>query len=628
VNAREAHRLATARLHDHRPAEAARIYRELLAQNDTDEAEDDEWLAGLVGAYQMLGAKRHAAHVLVYLQAFESARELFAEAGAAVDAARAAELWARRLVAAPDTPSKRSARALAERAPHAGAVALRLEAARGYEGASLRAHAAIAFAEAGAHAEARRVWEAVLADPRLHGAPYERALVHFNLGVAARAAGDAESADRQLVRAQQLLEEVADRFESAGERDRAFYCYGVLLHLGREEGAFENLAEGFLNCIRILKEDNLKYYVLQYYEDFLRLAIERGELHAAASGYREAADFARRAGLPYERSYLQRSAETWWLVAEANARGKGPPELGENALAAAIDGFAALADFARVRESYRRLAELPLPEAKRARYARLAARYPDVAPRSLDVPQLPDYLRRPHAYPRVWEADLIEWELDGDPLATCAAVLGDRRHTARTRRAALEVVLMELDAANGGAPAADETARQAKVAVLLGELWLYPALSPLERLFQSPEAAVRLGVMKALRNLDFKRSFHLLRQGLADAAPEVRDAAMEALEALHFPHLFDPLVRVFREHPDPAVKATALVAIGRIRNLEAMELLVDVLCQEGEALRDVARQQLVQFDAPQLAPLLRKHLEVESGPAKATLAQVLRAIGG
>ena len=44
----------------------------------------------------------------------------------------------------------------------------------------------------------------------------------------------------------------------------------VLLKLGRDSGSYENLAEGYINCIRILKEDNLKFYVLQYYEDFVR----------------------------------------------------------------------------------------------------------------------------------------------------------------------------------------------------------------------------------------------------------------------------------------------------------------------------------------------------------------------
>ena len=80
--------------------------------------------------------------------------------------------------------------------------------------------------------------------------------------------------------------------DAAGERERAFYCYAMLLQIGKQSGAFENLAEGYINCIRVLKEDNLKFYVLHYYEDFLQAALEREEFHAAAVALREAADYA------------------------------------------------------------------------------------------------------------------------------------------------------------------------------------------------------------------------------------------------------------------------------------------------------------------------------------------------
>mgnify|MGYP000697547622 CR=1 FL=1 len=85
--------------------------------------------------------------------------------------------------------------------------------------------------------------------------------------------------------------------------------YAVLLQLGKELQSFENLAEGYINCIRVLKEDNLKFYVLQYYEDFLRLALEQKEFHAAATMFREAADYTRRVGLIYDREYLRRAHE-------------------------------------------------------------------------------------------------------------------------------------------------------------------------------------------------------------------------------------------------------------------------------------------------------------------------------
>ena len=120
----------------------------------------------------------------------------------------------------------------------------------------------------------------------------------------------------------------------------------------------ENLAEGYINCIRVLKEDNLKFYVLQYYEDFLRIALEREEYHAAATVFREAADYARRVGLIYDRGYMKRAAETWWKAAEKNERDGGPVEITENAYLAAIDAYNSVGDFFHVRESYKQLAKL------------------------------------------------------------------------------------------------------------------------------------------------------------------------------------------------------------------------------------------------------------------------------
>jgi HEAT repeat protein len=107
----------------------------------------------------------------------------------------------------------------------------------------------------------------------------------------------------------------------------------------------------------------------------------------------------------------------------------------------------------------------------------------------------------------------------------------------------------------------------------------------------------------------------------------VRQAALEAIASLHFPHAFDPLTRIFREHEQPLVKQAALESIGRIASLEAGEFLIEVLRYEAEPLREVARRLLSQFDNPDVFPILKKHLEVESGPVRQALEQVLRSVG-
>ena len=134
--------------------------------------------------------------------------------------------------------------------------------------------------------------------------------------------------------------------------------------------------------------------------------------------------------------------------------------------------------------------------------------------------------------------------------------------------------------------------------------------------------------MRALRHLFFKRTFNMIQRGLRDEAPPVRQAALEALKALHFPHAFDPLTRIFREHDEANVKEVALESIARIGSLEAGEFLVEVLRYEAEPLRQVARRQLAAFDNPDIFPILRKHLELEtSGPARQALEQIVRAAG-
>ena len=589
-----------------RPLEALRLLRQLLQHTHVIEYEYDDWLSGTVEAYRLLGRLEESGHVLVYLQRFSDARAAFPQAVAPVDVARCRELEARRAPAGQSEP-------------------LFLDAARGYTEAGRHVLAALAFAAAGATGikDARRSWERVLADPRLRARPYEQALVHFNLGLAARRDDDKATCNRHLVQAQRLLEEVADEFESRNERERAFDCYAIILQIGKESGAFENLAEGYINCIRVLKEDNLKYYVLQYYEDFLRMALDREEFHAAATVFREAADYARRLGLIWDRGYMKRAAETWWKAAEKNERDGGPAELTENAYLASIDCFNSIGDFFHVKESYTHLSALALPEKKRQRYTRVTARYADASPEQIDAAAFPDYLRQQHAYPAIWELDLIEWELDGDHAAVCASIVGDLRYADMIRRRALNVLLLHLDAR----PATDDPNLLAQIAQSLGELQAYPALRPLERLYGHAHPLVRRGVMKALKHLYFKRTFLLIARGLRDESKEVREAALEAVAALHFPSAFDPLTRIFREHEDRHIKATALESLGRISTLEAGEFLLEVMRFEPEPLRDVARRLLAQFDNQDIFPILRRQLELESGPARAQLEAILRSGG-
>jgi hypothetical protein len=578
-----------------RYAEAERAYRELIGQTHVVDYEYDDWLRGLADAYRHLRRPREAGFVQLYLHGFDAARAAF---GALPELrARLCEVEKR----------------------WADAAALWIEAGR-------PVHAAVAWDKAKVYDKARAAWEAVANQPGLRDRPYEQALVQFNIGTAiGKLDPGAAEARKALIEAQRRLEQVADDFEIAGELERAFDCFQIVLKLGKDSGQFENIAEGYVNCIRVLAGDNLKFYVLQYYEDFIRLALERGELHAAATTYQEAAQYAQQVHLPYDRRYQAKSADTWQRCGEKYAEDGLPVEMVENAFLAAIQQYSAVSDYVGVRRMFERLAKLDLSDDKRARYQTVARRYDGASGGGGDAPAFPDYLKQQHAYADIWFADLLEWELAGDPQAVAAAMVGDLRYPNGIRRRALVVLLTTADAEARDLAAAPETLTA--LAEQLGELQSYAALAPLEVLYRHPEPAVRRSAIKALRYLYFKRSFATVRRALSDPDAGVREAALLAITGLHFPHALGPLARIYQEATEPRVRGATIDAMGKIQTVEAGEVLIGVLRQETGVLRDAARSALVALDNPDIVPILRAHYEVESDPAtRDILADVLRRL--
>ncbi|MBT8492900.1 MAG: hypothetical protein KJO07_07545, partial [Deltaproteobacteria bacterium] len=350
-------------------AEAERKYRELVAQTHVIDYEYDDWLRRLADIYRSLKRPREAGYIYLYLHYFDNARDMFVGNGLLAERARVLEV------------EKRWA-----------------EAAEMYAQAGQPVHSAVAFDKAKQPEAAAETWERLTKELSLRDRPYEQALVHFNFGMAlAKLDDDSAPSRRALVDSQRRLEQVADDFEVRGERERAFDCYQILLNLGKESGQFENLAEGYLNCIRVLKDDNLKFYVLQYYEDFIKLALQRQELHAAATLFQEAADFAGMAGLPYDRHYQGKAAETWVACANGQLEAGAPIEMVENSLVAAISCYSAVGSYTKVQELFERLGDLELPDKKRERYHEIARRYGDASSESLDAPEFPEYLKQQHA---------------------------------------------------------------------------------------------------------------------------------------------------------------------------------------------------------------------------------------
>jgi hypothetical protein len=295
----------------------------------------------------------------------------------------------------------------------------------------------------------------------------------------------------------------------------------------------------------------------------------------------------------------------------------------ENALLAAASQHSAVGDYPAVRECFDKLAGLELPDRAKKRFTAIAQRYKGLNAPAVELPGLPDYLKQQHAYADIWFVDLLEWEMEGDPYAVAASIVGDLRYPNGIRRRALVVLLTLADAQARNAAGSTETL--VHVADLLGQLQSYAALSPLERLFASPDPMIRKEAVRALRFLYFKRSFVIVRKALADVDAGVRENALLAIGGLHFPHAFNPLARIYRESTDPRVRIAALQSIGKIQTVEAGEFLVMVLRQETGGLRDAAHQALGQMDNADVLPILRQHHEIETNPAvRETLGELLR----
>jgi tetratricopeptide (TPR) repeat protein len=519
------------------------------------------------------------------------------------------------------TPVDR-ARTLAANSDFAGA-------AREMENAGLVAAAAIYREKADDWRGARALWSR-LGQVASGGADaYNAALVQFNLARCAKKCGDPRQAREANVAAVRLLEEAADYFESVGQRERAFDCFQVLVQIGRESGMFEDVLEGFVNCIRILREDHLKYFALQYFEDALQAAKDKGELSAAATLAREAADYARALGMASASAhYIVVQAELWREVAKQHLERGAPAEIAENALLAAILAFGEVGHYARVGALYKDLSNMDLEVQRKKHYARAAQRYEGVRDEPTDTAPLPSHLRQDNHFPDVWHVDLIEWEQQGSAAEACADVLLDKRWPDLIRRKAmlarLTAFAVEGRPEDQSAPAVNARVR---LADQLAQLQLYVVLSPLEKLFTRPERPVKIAVLAAMQQLFFKRSFVTVRAGLRDPDPAVVEQAAKAVESLYFQHAFDPLSRIVRESPQAHVRASALRALARVDTIEAAEFLLGVLEHGAPADRSAALDGLKRSRGARFIELARSAIHTTAPDVQGALRDVLRARG-
>lgn len=609
VDFSQLHRDATMLLAQGLPERALEIYRKLLAKTNAADADYAAWVEGAARAFHALGRDREAGLAYLLLGRLDRAQELLSSKRYPVEAALVLEAQARSLLT---------------RAPER-AAGLLTQAAEIYAGVGLRVSSAIAWSKAGDARRAAGLWQEVLGDERLRRRSYEEALVHFNLWRSLRHAGEGEASREHFDAVRRLLQEMADEFATRQESDREFECYLVFIQLGKELHDFSLLIEGYLNSIRITSEDNLKFYALQYYEDLLSVCQEHQEHQAAALVAHQAADFAGRSGLVYDRAYLKRAAASWCQAAEQMQEEGAPAVLAEQAYLAAVQCLRPLRDEGREREVHRKLSDLGLPVDRYQRYLALADQRPSGSAPG-EAPEFPQYLRHSNAYPDIWIIDLVEWECDGDPLAVCRAVLADAAHVDMVRRVAWVAVLecLEEQVAEGGDGGGH---RKERLAALLGRMQTYSSLRPLEKLYEERDQRLRRTVIEALNYLTFSRTFSIIRRALADPDPAIRSQALQTLPELHFPHAVRPLWRIFRDFADPEIKRAAIEALGRSGELSAGEILIEILIEERGSLQHVAYEQLRMFNNPDVMPRLRRAFDQTTGSTRDLIETVIHRRG-
>jgi len=597
-------------------AEAAlRLSLLLLAHTDAPAAAYDAWVKQAETAARELADPRLAAYLALYRRDLAQAAALLPQDRYPLELGHALSLAQR---ADPAESAKLGSASAGELFQAAGQLVL----------------AGRAYAAAGSLDSAIRCYRQLLGHGRL--GLYEQALVHYHIaetmhrlsGSPPGGAGPVPSkleARRHALFCQERLESVADEYERAGDIDRALDCCRLYIRLGQVLGSFENIAEGYVSCLRLLKDERRTLDVLRHCEELLAACGQAGEHHLLAEKCGDVATYLDKQQPAWAGLYRRRAAEALAAAASHNEARGGAVRLTESMLLQAAGAWNSLGDLLAVGAVFRRLSRLPAekPEemARRRRYAELCARYPSTQPAAGEaepapLPSLPAYVTEEQAQPPVWDQDLVEWQAAGDPVAVSLALLcdGERSRPQLTRRNALLVLLY------AGMPQPPDAPRPARAAdpqlrtiEALAGLRCYEALHPLERLFDTacaaeppaafgaahdqpkdwaslgnptPAVLIRRTIIQALPRLPFRRSLALIVRGLQDPDLGVYTASLDALASASFPDAVSGLVRLYRSQPAPPfeVRRAALHALGRSRDPRAAELLTEVARKDAEPL--------------------------------------------
>ncbi|MEW5855526.1 MAG: HEAT repeat domain-containing protein [Myxococcota bacterium] len=548
--------------------QAVALWRELITVVNVEEQDYRRCCSQLAELYLASFSNRPlaAAAIKEYLRDLPGAEQLYRQAGSPRDQARLAGLQGNHLAAS-----------------------------QAYRSAGMPAHAAHSAEQAKAHEVARGLWQQLIRPLELQGDNYAAALARFNAGRNAHLLGDKSASDALYFEAINALGKEADDREQAKDRDGAFRCFMVMAAIGRQAGAFEDMAEGFLNCTRLLKQKGDRFGTIQMMHDLIRAAEECGELHAAAELYREAGEYARRMGFLYADYFLCAAGKAWKRVAMEGMRAKRQTALVENALAAAVDAFSRTLDTAEVARCYQALAALDLPTQKKERYQKLAEDLAAAAaPAGSDdngPPALPEYFRRKPYQVEHWVKDLLDREAGADLNLAASRLLAENGVWDLERRRALNLFLAYDDHVRAHGPDAPLTVDMLN---MLSESRHPSLVGPLLEAYRRGNLEQRAAAVMAAGKMRRKEGFALVDAALAtDHNGELYRTALAALRGMVFTEALDSVTRIFSNHDDGEVKRAALRIVAMIGTNEAAEFLLDVVRANSAGLGTHARELLL-----------------------------------
>ncbi len=574
---------------------AVPLLRELLRLTYVVDFEYDDWLRGLADACRALKNPVPAGYIYLYLHYFDMAFECFQQADSPLDLALCEEV----------------------RGDYKRAAEL-------YRANGRPVRASINLERLGDWEQAARSWDQTLAfiSPTEH--PWPHALAAVNLALASLRINQPQRARDLFVRAIQTIESLAAEWEGYGFLDESLNAYHVLCLIGQAENAFENLAEGYCNAIRLLREQGQTYRVFRYYAAICKYGENLGEEHAVATLHREAADYAVRTGTLYQTFYLRQAAEAYLRVATQHSRDGGFIELAENAYLAAIDAYNQMNDTPAVERCYQALARLDLDEERLQRYKRLAAETSTLQHRNPEVFPPSRLLLTPPELPAVWRDELLDWEAGDQSTSVLTGIVWNLEYGDVARRNALNLLLYHLDLR--GQQRDQSPALLKEIAAAMGGLRYNIAYKTLRRLVESEHHDVRAQVMTSAGRMGHPKGLVLIELGLVDKHADVRKAALEALRQHTYPEAFDHLTRLYQDHAATDVRQTLLLTLAHLASFEAAEFFFGLLRADADgdpALSESAHNALRRILNAEWRAVLAARLNAEPEPTRRRLQAAL-----